>query len=642
MTTLPITHMTLYKHGVGFFERRATISGEEVALSFRVEEMNDILKSLTAVDWSDGQVLGIDYATPQSRAEQLAGCSIALNDRRSLRDLLISLRGRKVKLQLDQDETAVGTLIGLDETDPSRPMAKSLVTVLTGGAEAAETAVYPLKRVRGVDILDERGAADLRFFLQVSLAQENYRQVTVRLTPGEHDLSVSYIAPAPTWRVSYRFVTMGEGDEKKGLLQGWGIFDNRLEEELKNISLSLTAGMPISFIYDLYTPFTPERPEIKEESRTVAAPVEFENYVVATAEAEPMMRAMAAPASPASMGKQMRGRKMSAAAMEKSTAVNTSSSDLGELFQYNIATPVSVGRGQSAMVPILSATLPYRKELLYNRHKHPNNPIATMRLDNKTGLTLERGPVTVIDDGEYVGEAVLPFTGDGVELNIPYAVELGVMVREENGSRNEVRGVSFKDSYLLIEEWLIEWVTYRVENKTAAALTILLEQPRRSGYDLFDSPKPAELTGDHYRFELEAAAKAETKLTINSRRLISRRELIRNQNYATIGRYLQNGLLDRAAHDKIVELLGLWQKIADHQKRLSQIEAERKKIYTAQTQIQGNMKALGSSGKEGGLRAQYVDKLAATEKSLQTLADEESRLQAEIKNVEAIIARKLK
>jgi hypothetical protein len=38
MTTLPITHMTLYKHGIGFFERRATISGEEAALSFRVAE----------------------------------------------------------------------------------------------------------------------------------------------------------------------------------------------------------------------------------------------------------------------------------------------------------------------------------------------------------------------------------------------------------------------------------------------------------------------------------------------------------------------------------------------------------------------------------------------------------------------------
>ena len=93
---------------------------------------------------------------------------------------------------------------------------------------------------------------------------------------------MSYIAPAPTWRVSYRLVVEDKDEHsaesetnaaKKALLLGWGIFDNRLEEDLKEISLSLVAGMPISFVYDLYTPFIPNRPEIKEEGRVAAAPV---------------------------------------------------------------------------------------------------------------------------------------------------------------------------------------------------------------------------------------------------------------------------------------------------------------------------------------------------------------------------------
>ncbi len=102
MTTIPITHVTLYKHGVGYFERRARLSGEQVSLALRVEEMNDALKSLTAIDWGDGQVLGVEYPSPQSREELLAGCSIHLRDHRSLQDLLVSLRGRRVRLLLDQ------------------------------------------------------------------------------------------------------------------------------------------------------------------------------------------------------------------------------------------------------------------------------------------------------------------------------------------------------------------------------------------------------------------------------------------------------------------------------------------------------------------------------------------------------------
>jgi hypothetical protein len=93
VTSLLIVHLTLYKHGVGFFERRARLSGEDVEFSFRVEEMNDILKSLTAIGWGGGQVLGIDCATPQSREERLAGCSVSLGDDRSLRDLLARLPG---------------------------------------------------------------------------------------------------------------------------------------------------------------------------------------------------------------------------------------------------------------------------------------------------------------------------------------------------------------------------------------------------------------------------------------------------------------------------------------------------------------------------------------------------------------------
>ncbi len=187
-------------------------------LSFRVEEMNDILKSLTAIDWGGGQVLGIDYATPQSREERLAGCSIRLADDRSLRDLLVSLRGRRVRLLLDQEEEVAGTLLGLDDEAP-QPSASLRSATAPGFAAAGRDGPGAKGRpgwVQGVEILDERGASDLRFFLQTALTQEEYRQVTIRLTPGEHDLSVSYIAPAPTWRVSYRLVAGRDRGRHRG------------------------------------------------------------------------------------------------------------------------------------------------------------------------------------------------------------------------------------------------------------------------------------------------------------------------------------------------------------------------------------------------------------------------------------------
>ena len=642
MTTLPITRMTLYKHGVGFFERRATLDGDEASLSFRVEEMNDILKSLTAIDWGDGQVLGVDYATPQSREERLAGCSIRLGDGRSLRDLLVGLRGRRVELHMDQGETAVGLLLGLDELPDRQPIGDSLVSLLQD--EASQVQTVALSRVQGVTILDERGAADLRFFLQVAQTQEDYREVTVRLTPGQHDLSVSYIAPAPTWRVSYRLVADPDAEDGPlALLLGWGIFDNRLEEELEDISLSLVAGMPISFVYDLYTPFTPERPFIEEEARVAAGPVGFQGAAEADMKAmlpaaAPMAATLAAPSPVRAAAPQA---KMTRRDFQEATAVQTSGEALGELFQYHINTPVTVGRGQSAMVPIIATNLPYRKDLLYNGAKLAAHPVASLRLDNKTGLTLERGPVTVIEGGDYVGEAVLPFTADEAEFIIPYAVELGARVREQSGSATQVHGLSLEGAYLLFEEWDIRWREYQIHNTTNRPLTILVEHPRQSSYDLFDTREPVEQTEETYRFAVEVASRRETTLRVQTRYLRQRREQIERQSYVNLQRFLRQGLIDRATHDLIATILGLLEKINDHKKRIEAINQERQKIYEAQKQIQGNMAALSNTGKEGQMRAQYVDRLEATEQNLQVLAQEEYQLQAEIKRLEKEIERRL-
>jgi hypothetical protein len=631
MEHLPITHITLYKHGVGFFERRANLSGEEVELSFRVEEMNDILKSLTVIDWGEGQVLGVDYATPQSVEERLAGCSVRLEDDRSLRDLLAGLRGRRIRLQLDQQETASGTLLGLDELPERQPLATSLVSVLLD--ETAQVQTVSLGRVQGVEILDERGASDLRFFLQTSLSQENYRQVTIRLTPGAHDLSVSYIAPAPTWRVSYRLVLDSKREKPRALLLGWGIFDNRLEEDLQGISLSLVAGMPISFIYDLYTPFTPERPKVEEEARVAAAPVDFGamEEMEALEDLSAPMRSLAPGA--AAPAPRFARKSLGIADMERAVSVKAKGKEMGELFQYVIGTPVTVGRGQSAMVPIISANLDYHKDLLYNGSKMPTHPVATLRLNNETGLTLERGPVTVLENGEYVGEAVLPFTAVGGEVVVPYAVELGVKVKEHNGSQREIHGLRVKEAYLYIEEWDIRWREYQLNNSTGQKMNVLVEHLRSTHYELFDTPTPKERTDEHLRFEVEVAARGEKTLRVQERRLLSRREELQKQSLKGLHKHLKNGLIDQKIYDTIAELLKLWEQIADKEKALKNIEQERQKIYKAQQQIQGNMGALGTQGKEGALRTRYVDQLEASEEQLKNLAQQETEVNAEIEKL---------
>ncbi len=632
MSHLPIVHMTLYKHGVGYFQRRGSISGEGIKLTFRREEMDDLLKSLTVLDHGGGAVRGVDYDTPQTREERLAGCSISLSDSRSLRDLLQSLRGRQVQLLVSDGSNVTGTLLGLDEVD-EKPVEQALVSLLQSANQTV--VVTPLNRLEGIELLDETAAADLRFFLQTEVGQETHRSITIRLSPGEHDLEVSYIAPAPTWRVSYRLVV--DGSSERALLQGWGIFDNQLEEDLTDISLSLTAGMPISFMYDLYTPHTPKRPVVKEEERVAAAPIMFE---AALAEAEPAVyRAMAdvAPAAPAPF----HARRATGAALAEAMAGTVQSAAtgqaLGELFQYNVSGPVSVGRGQSAMVPIVSSRLSPKKDLIYNGAKMPTHPVATIRFKNSTGLTLERGPVTVLENGEYVGEAVLPFTVDQAEAVISYAVELGIKVQEEIKTESQLHSLQLKDGFLLQQQYDLRRITYRLDNRTAQSKTVLLEYNLNRPYTIFDTPEPLEKTLETYRYKVETRPGTVTEFTVQERYLRSHRLKLEDLSYQSLQTYFDGKFLDKTTYAKLKELLDAWALIGRCQRDIQSQEQHRDRIYKAQEQTQKNMAVLSNSGEEGKLRGRYVQQLSQSEAELAEIDQAIARLQTEIEQTQTKI-----
>lgn len=638
MTHLPIAHMTLYKHGVGYFRRRGPVEGEAIKLTFRREEMDDLLKSLTVIDYGAGQVRGVDYETPQSQAERLAGNSIVLDDTRSLRDLLVALRGRKVQLLGSDGSAEAGILVGLDEVE-DKPLEQSVVSILREGTETV--AVLPLNRIAGVELRDETAAADLRFFLQTALGQETHRSINIRLSPGSHDLEVSYIAPAPTWRVSYRLV-MDEVDESeaeakaekksKALLQGWGIFDNRLEEDLTDISLSLTAGMPISFVYDLYTPYTPDRPIVKDESRVAAAPVMFEGALLQEEAPYPSMPPPAA-AAPVRLAHRIpsadAARAFSAKTMAASVESAAAGQAIGELFQYNVSVPVTVGRGQSAMVPIVSSSLNRKKDLIYNGAKMPTHPVATLRFNNETDLTLERGPVTVLENGEYVGEAVLPFTADGAETVISYAVELGIHVKEEIKTESQLQSLWIKEGYLLQNFYDIRRTIYRLDNRTAQAKKVLIEHGL-SDYVIFDTTAPTEKTLDTHRYQVDTPAGKVTEFTVQERYLRTRREELHNLSYQGLQRYFADKLLDQKAYEGLKALLDAWAEIARLEKAVADQEQQRGKIYKAQEQAQKNMAVLSNAGEEGKLRGRYVKQLTESEEQLAEVERTVARLQAEI------------
>ena len=608
MPTLPIRRMILYKHGVGYFERRGELAGSELRLSFPRAAMDDVLKSLVALDLGDGQVHGVDFETPEDRAAQVARGSIHLSDNRSLLDLLRDLRGRRVRLHMGEDRPDPKKGFGLNAgrrpepaepappaSEPSAPSTAQIEGLVIGvDVEDEEQLRFPLvsvyqpeqRQVRAVfvrdikrlEVLDDRSAEDLTYFLRAAQSEEDRRAATLRLSEGAHNLLVGYIAPAPAWRVSYRILFETQPNELKIedrasqiedaqpttlnlqasiLLQGWGLFDNQLDEDLENVALTLVAGMPVSFRYRLYEPRTPERPLVADEERTVAAPVEFGGMPVpppamAAPSPQAMKRSRMLADAPMAMAA---APEMSIAAAESSNVPVSTGEERGALFQYRVAHPVSVARGQSAMVPIVGQRLQGRKELLYNGAKLPKHPVASLRLRNETGLTLERGPVTVLEDGDYAGEAVLPFTRAGGELIVPYAVELGISIAEEHGGERQTSGLRVRDDYLVVQEWDIQITTYRIHSTLSAPAEVTIEQTIMPNYSIADTPAPVEQAQGLARWPVSCAPNAETVFAVRKRTETSRWEQLRGMPGQQLHEYLRGRYLDEKTYKALTEVL---------------------------------------------------------------------------------------
>ncbi|MBK9943983.1 MAG: hypothetical protein IPP13_20480 [Kouleothrix sp.] len=687
MPNLPIRRMILYKHGVGYFERRGAVAGTELRLSFPRTAMDDVLKSLIALDLGAGQVRGVDFETPEDRAAQIARGSIHLSDQRSLLDLLRDLRGRRVRLQIGEDRPNDKKGFGLgtprrpaptDEPGPGEPPAPPTTQaeglVIGVDVEDEEQLRFPLvsiyqpdqrivrtfavREIRRIEVLDDRSAEDLTYFLRAAQSEEDRRAATLRLSDGEHDLLVGYIAPAPAWRVSYRMLaelsTENQASAAQGaaaalgaqfsvLLQGWGLFDNQLDEDLEDVVLTLVAGMPVSFRYRLYEPHTPERPLVADEERTVAAPVEFTGMAAAPAMAPAPAMAMKR-GRMQSLGAAPQAMADSAVSIEAAAASTVPASvgeERGALFQYHVAHPVSVARGQSAMVPIVGQRLKGRKELLYNGQKLPRHPVASLRLRNETGLTLERGPVTVLEQGDYAGEAVLPFTRTGGELIVPYAVELGISVAEEHSSERHISGLRVRDDYLVIQEWDVQITRYRIHSTLAVPAEVTLEQALAPNYELTDTPAPIEQAQGIARWVVASPANAEVSFSIRQRSETSRWEQLRSISAKQLREFVQHRYLDEATYRELAGVLDTYGQIDGQRRRIEEIERDRKAIYKQQQQIQGSLGPLGRDGDEGALRTRYVATLGGLEDRLAALAAEEQQLNSTIAQLEETARQRL-
>src|SRR6476660_16661 len=261
---LPIKRVVLFSSGVGYFQHQGKVDGNaSVDLKFRVDDINDLLKSMVLEDRGGGQISTVTYGSRDPINKTLQTFAIDLTKNPTLGKLLEQIRGEEV--DVESTNRIVGTIVGVEShkqaASDKQVVYKDFLNLLTENG----LVLVEMDSISRIKLANPQLDAELRQALKVLAAGHSTDKKTVTmkfLGQGEREVRVGYIQEAPVWKTSYRLVL----DEKgKPFLQGWAIVENTTDTDWKDVRLTLVSGRPISFVMDLYSPLYATRPTIVPE-----------------------------------------------------------------------------------------------------------------------------------------------------------------------------------------------------------------------------------------------------------------------------------------------------------------------------------------------------------------------------------------
>jgi hypothetical protein len=594
---LPVQRVVLYRNGVGYFERSGAFEGQELAFGVRQSDVGDFLSSLTAIERTPGGVRSVSFEVPEPPAAPAAA-----------------------------------------PVQPPYPFPYPY----PGMPQPAPATAAP-----------EEDADEARMNVRLLFDDD-----------ARHDLTVAYVVAAPIWRPSYRVVLDEHG---KVLLQAWAVVQNTSGEDWRNVRLSLTTGAPIAFQSDLGTAVTPVRPRVTDTGETISAVPESQTsyaqapppppaqagYGGAPSETEYAFEDASGDTGSARGGGARRSRAASAGApapqpsvqraprrnapvtdspaftpdaLQQSVRTMAAIGELGEgVTSYDLDHRVTIPDGGSTMVAILSSLVAGEEVDLfapdYGVPLSTTHPFRVVRIVNGTGAMLERGPISVLGRGSFLGQGVLENLPRDATSFVPFAVDRTVAV-ESNVQLGEAEGrlVRISHGNVTVERFSQRTTVYKARNGSAAAVKVYLRHARLAGAELRAPGANVETTDATALVPLQVPAHGEAEVSVVDRTPVQRTvEFMSDFAAEAVALYLSGPAVDAAQGPALQRALAIRAQLVEAQSRAQTASTERDELQNASQETRDNLEAIRTVTSAADLRQRLVRRLADLDQSIATL-----------------------
>jgi len=450
---LPVKRVVLYKNGVGYFEHSTRVRGtQDLNIDFTSAQLNDVLKSLTVVDLGEGRITGVRFNSVAPLSERLKSLRLPLGEDATRKDLLEALRGTRVEVRSGPAVTSGKVLsVEMVKRFGAKPEQMEEVLEVTLVTDAGEVRSFELWPGTSLRIADRELSDEVNRYLNLigSAKAVDLRRLTISAAgTGEREIFVSYISEVPVWKSTYRILLDAKAGAKP-LVQGWAVVDNTVGEDWKDVQLSLVAGAPQSFVQNISQPMYVRRPEVPLPQSAMLTPQTHEAAAMPmAAPAAPPPASMAeiaggvgggygegraAASPPPGQRKAEESQRLDLAErLLKAQRVEAEAKGVGDFFEYNLTEKVTIGKNQSALVPILQTRIDAEKVTLWNEDS--DQALRALWLHNTSGMTLDAGSFNVLDEGTFAGEGMLDAVRPGEKRLISYAADPALRIQVEEQS----------------------------------------------------------------------------------------------------------------------------------------------------------------------------------------------------------------
>jgi len=186
-------------------------------------------------------------------------------------------------------------------------------------------------------------------------------------------------------------------------------------------------------------------------------------------------------------------------------AMDLAAQPVGESHFTN-PTPMTVEKGASAMVSMMRKETDGEVVYLYDAESERGNAtfaFRAVRFTNPTDSTLETGPVTVYGNERFIGEGLTEPIPPKASAVVPYALDRQIVIERNDGEENKLsRLVTLQRGILTAEVQHIRTKKMTITNRLRESAKVYIRHTVNKGWALLKAPNAFERIGDAHLFEI--------------------------------------------------------------------------------------------------------------------------------------------